>query len=129
MPASSSPPQAPRPVSPAVAKATREERRRGTWTALAGLGAACTGLALGVESGLRGNERPQLAAGLLFLAGLALYGAGLHQVVWAPASDPDGVPRKARPWVTAFLCFVTWWVLATVAGLIAGVLRERALGR
>jgi drug/metabolite transporter (DMT)-like permease len=120
--------EASRPPSPAIAKATREERRRGTWTALAGLVAATTGLALGVQSGLDGNDRPQLAAALLFLAGIALYGTGLHQVLWAPTADEDGVPRKVRPWVTALLCLVTWWVLATIAGLVAGVLKERALG-
>jgi hypothetical protein len=93
-----------------------------------GLGAATIGLALGVQSGLEGKERPQVAAGLLFLAAIALYGTGLHQVVWAPTADPDGVPRKVRPWVTALLCLVTWWVLATIAGLVAGVMKDRALG-
>jgi hypothetical protein len=30
--------------------------------------------------------------------------------------------------VTAFLCLVSWWVLATVSGIVAGVVRDRALG-
>lgn len=118
----------PRPLRPDLVKATREERRRGAWFALAGLVAASCGLALGVQSSLRGDERPQLSAGLLFLAGLVLYGVGLHQVVWAPTVDPEGVPRKARPWITAFLCFLTWWVLATISGLVAGLLRANSIG-
>lgn len=121
-------PTPPRDLPPALAQAKRDERRRGAWTLLAGLVGACVGLGIGVQSGLRGLERPQLTAGLLFLAGIALYGTGLHQVVWAPAADPDGVPRKLRPWVTAFLCLITWWLLATVAGLVGAVLKERALG-
>ena len=122
------PTHAPRPVSPELAKAARDERRRGAWTAVVGLGAAITGLALALQSGLQGNERPRVSAGLLFLAALALYGTGLHQVVWAPTSDPDGVPRKVRPFVTALLCLFTWWILATIGGLIAGVMKESALG-
>jgi hypothetical protein len=111
-----------------VTSAKRAERRRGAWVTLAGLVGASSGLALGVKSSLRGDERPQLSAILLFVAGLTLYGTGLHQVVWAPAAEDHGVPRKARPWVTAFLCLVSWWVLATVSGIVAGVVRDRALG-
>lgn len=119
---------APAPAPSAHAAAKRAERRRGALIALAGLVGASSGLALGVQSSLRGDEHPQMSAILLFVAGLALYGTGLHQVVWAPTAEEHGVPRKARPWVTAFLCLVSWWGLATISGIIAGVMRDRALG-
>lgn len=109
-----------------MAKETRQERRRGAWMAVVGLVGAVCGLALGLKSTLHGDERPQLSALLLFAAAIALYGTGLHQVVWAPTSDPDGVPRNVRPWVTVLLCFVTWWLLAVISGLVAGLIRDGA---
>jgi hypothetical protein len=119
------------PASPrleAAKVAARAERRRGAWTALAGLVGAAAGLVLGMQSSLRGTERPQLSAILLFVAGLALYGVGLHHAVWAPTTDRSGVPPKARPWITAFLCLVSWWVLATISGIIAGLVRDGSAG-
>ncbi len=60
---------------------------------------------------------------LLMVAGIVVFGTGLHKALWAPPRDTSSIPPALRPVVSALAALAVAAGISFVGGLVVGLLR------
>lgn len=90
-----------------------------------GIALLCAGFFGSFFAGAVGFDALRPVLPLVMLAGVVVFGTGLHKVLWAPPRDTSSVPPALRAVVSALAALAGAACIGFIAGFVAGLLRAR----